>query len=502
MSIVELLVEPVTQYAFMRIALAAAVVVGATSAVLSCLLVVRGQALLGDAISHAVLLGVVLGYLVGGELGVPWGAMVVAVATGALISYVTAHAPIRSDTSMGILFTATFALGLAIISVAQPRGIDLFHVLFGNVLGVTRTDLVVTSVAGGLVVAVVLIGFRGFQLWSFDAELARAMGMRTQLMEYVFVALLSAAVVASLQTVGVILVVAMLITPGATGAMLATRLSTMMLVAVGVGLTSSVVGLYSSYHLNVASGPAIVLTASACFAVAFVAAPRRGVVARAVVARTGRLHALDEDLHKALLDDTGRPAPRTVTELGRELGASAGVVGRRVRRGARRGALRLDAGDTVTLTDVGASEALRLVRTHRLLEQYLHVGERVPVPDLHRLADDLEHTTDPRSVDDLDRLLGLPSRDPHGHPIPSDRGELPASDAVALATLAPDETAVVVMVDDDDPELLRELLRRGLVPDVRVRVVQADDHGLRVQTGTTEHELTPALTDAVWVRRA
>src|SRR5690625_2429173 len=126
---IDWLISPLEQYAFMRMGLTAAVIVGITSAVLSCLLVVRRQALLGDAISHAVLLGVVLGYLVAGELGIPWGAMVIAVLTGAGISYVTQNAPIHSDAAMGILFTFAFALGLAIISVVQPTGIALFHIL-------------------------------------------------------------------------------------------------------------------------------------------------------------------------------------------------------------------------------------------------------------------------------------------------------------------------------------------------------------------------------------
>ena len=279
-----LLVEPVLQYGFMRAGLLAAVVVGLTCAVLSCLLVVRGQALLGDAISHAVLLGVVVGYLVGGELGVLGGALVVAVLTGAAIAYVTEHAPFRADTSMGVLFTVTFALGLAIMSVAQPRGIDLMHVLFGNVLGVSSADLWLTAVSGGLVLLVVLVGFRAFSLWSFDPGLARAMGMRTRAVEYLFTAMLSAAIVAALQTVGLILVVAMLVVPGATAAMLTSRLSSMMAVAGVVGLVSGVTGLYGSFHLDVASGPAIVLVAGACFLLAFLLAPR-GVIGGVLRAR-------------------------------------------------------------------------------------------------------------------------------------------------------------------------------------------------------------------------
>lgn len=287
MTLVELLVDPVLQYGFMQAGLVAAMVVGVTCAVLSCLLVVRGQALLGDAISHAVLLGVVVGYLLGGEVGILAGALAVAVLTGAAIAYVTQHAPFRADTSMGVLFTTTFALGLAIMSVAQPRGIDIYHVLFGNVLGVGSADLWLTGVSGGLVVLLVLTGFRAFQLWSFDPDLARAMGMRTRAMEYLFTAMLSAAIVAALQTVGLVLVVAMLVIPGATAAMVTSRLATMMAVAAGVGLVAGVVGLYGSFHLDVASGPAIVLVAGTAFLAVFLLAPR-GVLGTLLRARGSR----------------------------------------------------------------------------------------------------------------------------------------------------------------------------------------------------------------------
>lgn len=275
-----LLVEPFVTYGFLRAGLLAAVVVGATCAVLSCLLVVRGQALLGDAISHAVLLGVVVGFLVGGDVGILVGAMAVAVLAGSAITALTRHAPFQADTSMGIVFTVLFALGLAIISIAQPRGIDLFHVLFGNVLGVRAADLWLTTVSGALVIGTVLIGLRAFELWSFDPKLASAMGMRVGRLEQAFTALLSVAVVASLQTVGLILVVAMLIIPGATAALLARRLRTMLAVAVAAGVTAGVVGLYGSFHLDVASGPSIVLVAGALFGVALVAGPR-GLVATA-----------------------------------------------------------------------------------------------------------------------------------------------------------------------------------------------------------------------------
>ncbi|CAN5261882.1 metal ABC transporter permease [soil metagenome] len=288
MGPVDLFIGPLMQYGFMRMGLAAAVIVGVTSAVLSCLLVVRHQALMGDAISHAVLLGVAVGFLVAGSAGILAGAMIVAMGTSVAITYVERHSTVKLDAVMGIMFTATFALGLAIISIAQPRGIDLFHILFGNVLGVTRGDLILSAVSGGVVIAVVGVLFRAFHLWSFDPLMAQSVGMRVGALHYLFTALLSATIVAALQAVGIVLVIAMLITPGATALLLTTRLTTMMQVAAAVGLLSAVVGLYVSYYVNVASGPAIVLVATACFLLAFVLAPRGGLIPQALARRSTR----------------------------------------------------------------------------------------------------------------------------------------------------------------------------------------------------------------------
>lgn len=278
-ELIEALVSPLG-YGFARAGFAAAALVGVSSALMSCLLVVRREALLGDAISHAVLLGVVLGYLAIGDAGILSGALVVAVASAVVIAWIEQRTPVRADAAMGVVFTAAFALGLAIMSVAQPRGVDLFHVLFGNPLGISSWDLALTGASAAVVVAAVVIGFRTFQAWCFDADTARAAGMRTTVVHYVFTVVLAAAIVAALQAVGVILVIALLVTPGATAQLLTSRLHTMMLVAVGCGLVASVGGLYASLLVDVASGPAMVLVASALFAVAVVAAPRHGLVAQ------------------------------------------------------------------------------------------------------------------------------------------------------------------------------------------------------------------------------
>lgn len=286
----DLLVEPILQYGFMRIGLATAIVVGATCSVLSCLLVVRHQALLGDAVSHAVLPGVAVGYLVAGHAGVFPGALVAGLLSTIAMTWLDQSTQIKLDAVMGIVFSAAFALGLAIISITRPRGIDLFHILFGNVLGVSPTDLATTAVAAAVVLLVTVLFFPYFHYWSFDPDGARAAGLPTVALNYIFAALLAMTIVAALQAVGIVLVVAMLITPGATALLVSRRLSRMMLGAGAAGSVAAVLGLYGSYYLDVASGPAIVLTMTAIFALMLLLAPRglrRGRTRHRDVPRSG-----------------------------------------------------------------------------------------------------------------------------------------------------------------------------------------------------------------------
>ncbi len=476
---IDLVVDPLVQYGFMRVGLTTAVIVGVTSAVLSCLLVVRHQALLGDAISHATLLGVAAGYLLAREAGILAGALIVAVCTGLLITYVERNSPVKLDAAMGICFTALFALGLAIISVAKPRGIDLFHILFGNVLGVSAQDLTLSAVSGGLVLAVVAVLFRHLHLWSFDPLMARSAGMRVAALEYVFTALLSATIVAALQAVGLVLVIAMLITPGATALLLTSRLVTMMAVAAGVGLLSAVSGLYGSFYVDVASGPAIVLAATACFAVAFFLAPGRGVVAQVLRRRGAGRRALDEDLVKALLaPDDGAPATPAV--LAGRLGVSRQRVELRLRALDYRDLVRSGNG-AVTLTAAGREEALRMVRAHRLLETYVHEAEGVPLHELHGIAERLEHEVTPHALNDIDRLLGVPSTDPHGHPIPRGDGRLDGISGRALTQQPAGEPATVAMVSDDRDDLLEAMVDLGILPQRQLTVLSRDNRHARVR---------------------
>ncbi len=265
-------------YTFMQRGLLAGILVGVICAVVGCYVVLRGMAFLGDALAHAILPGVAVAYLLGGNL--MFGALVAALTVAIGIGAFSRNGRIKEDTAIGILFAAALSLGVALISAIQSYAVDLSHILFGNVLGVSPTDLALTAALALIVLGAVLIYYRQFLVMSFDPVLATTLGMRTEALRTLLLILLALTVVVSMQTVGVGLVAAMLVTPGATAYLLTRRLPAMMAVAALLGAVSSLVGLYVSYYLNVASGAAVVLTATCLFLLAFLFAPQKGVLWR------------------------------------------------------------------------------------------------------------------------------------------------------------------------------------------------------------------------------
>ena len=272
----DLLLEPLGTMIFIR-ALVASALVGVVCAVVGTYVVLRGIAFIGDAIAHAGFPGVVAAYM----LGIPFyiGAAVAAVSTALAIGWVTKRAGIRQDTAIGVLFAGTFALGVFMFSAIKGYVADLFGFLLGNVLAIGATDLVALLVLGTGVVVVVALLWKELLYATFDPLGAAASGIPVDRLEYLFLALVALTIVVSLQAVGIILVVAMLITPAATAQLLTVRFTRLMVTAALVGILSSVVGLYLSYWLDVASGATIVLVQTAAFLFVLAFGPR-GLVAR------------------------------------------------------------------------------------------------------------------------------------------------------------------------------------------------------------------------------
>mgnify|MGYP000966400946 CR=1 FL=1 len=275
----EVLVAPL-RYAFMVRGILAAVMVGVVCALVGTYMVLRGMAFLGDALAHAILPGIAVGYIVSGGARQPifWWAMGTGVVTALGIGAVAKSAHIKEDTAIGIIFSGMFALGIALISTMRSYAVDLAHFLFGDVLGVSPTDLWLTALVGGLVLATVLLFYKEFLVLSFDPVLAETLRLPAGVLHYLLLILIALTIVVSLQTVGVALMVAMLTTPAATGYLLTRRMGPMMAIAAVIGALSGVVGLYLSYYVAIASGAAIVLVCTAIFLVALVFSPRRGLL--------------------------------------------------------------------------------------------------------------------------------------------------------------------------------------------------------------------------------
>ena len=267
------LLEPLT-YQLMQRGLLASVIVGVLCAVMGTYVVLRGMAFLGDAMAHAILPGVAIAYIFKGDLLI--GAGVAAVAVALIIGLFSKGGAVKEDTAIGIMFAAALSLGVALISTMQTYAVDLSHILFGNVLGVSPSDLwLIGGLSIGILVTVGLL-FKPFLVISFDPVLAATLRLPAELLRNLMLVLLALTVVVSLQTVGVSLAAAMLVTPAATAYLLTRRLLPMMLVSALVGAMSSTIGLYLSYYFNIVSGSAIVLTATLFFLLAFLWKRLRG----------------------------------------------------------------------------------------------------------------------------------------------------------------------------------------------------------------------------------
>lgn len=272
-----LLLDPL-QFSFIVRALIAAVLVGIVCSVLGTYVVLRGMAFFGDALAHTILPGVVIAFLLGWPLAV--GALIMGVFTAVGIGALSSRGVVKEDTAIGVIFAGAFALGVALLSATGNYTVDLAHFLFGNLLGVTSGDLWVTAVLGLIVLLIVFFFYKEFMVISFDPVLATTLRLPATFLRYLLLVLIAVTIVVSLQVVGIALMVAMLVTPAAAASLLTRRLTPMMFIAAAIGAFSGAAGLYTSYYLDIASGPAVVLIATAIFALAFLFAPQRGLVWR------------------------------------------------------------------------------------------------------------------------------------------------------------------------------------------------------------------------------
>ncbi|ESR09322.1 metal ABC transporter permease [Streptococcus iniae] len=275
-------IDGLMAYHFLQNALITAIVIGIVSGAVGCFIILRSMSLMGDAISHAVLPGVALSYILGINFFI--GAVVFGLIASLLITFIKENSVIKGDTAIGITFSSFLALGVILIGVANSST-DLFHILFGNILAVQDSDKWMTIIVSVLVLAVIVLFFKELLLTSFDPVLAKSMGYRVGFYHYLLMVLLTLVAVTAMQSVGTILIVALLITPAATAYLYATSLKKMLILSSTLGALSSFLGLFIGYSFNIAAGSSIVLTSAIIFAISFVISPKQGFLKNGLVSK-------------------------------------------------------------------------------------------------------------------------------------------------------------------------------------------------------------------------
>lgn len=415
------ILEPV-QYEFIQRALIASITIGISCGLIGTYIMLRRMSLIGDALAHAVLPGVVVSFMVAGksEIALFVGAVVSGILTVLLIGFVNRNSKIKEDTSIGIIFTGAFALGILLVSQLKQVHIDLSSYLFGDVLGVSTGDITLSLIIMGVIVICILLFYKQLLLTSFDPTMAMTIGISTTLVHYMLMTLLSMSIVAGLQSVGVILIIAMLITPPATAYLLSDNLKKILFLSAFLGMVSAVIGLYLSYHFNFASGASIVLVAVTLFLLAFLFSPKEGVVTKLIRRRGASKLVLMEDVIKLSYrfnENKGKDKLGLTDSIANELGISNGKVESAIRTLISKGLMKSEGGG-YSLTQDGIKYATRLVRTHRLWETYVTKEKVIGVEHVHPEAEKVEHMLTEDVVDELDEELGFPEKDPHGSDIP------------------------------------------------------------------------------------
>jgi ABC-type Mn2+/Zn2+ transport system permease subunit/Mn-dependent DtxR family transcriptional regulator len=396
------------------------VLVGIACGVLGCYVVLRRMALIGDALSHAVLPGVVIAFLITGNTGIGglfFGALLAGLVTAGLIKLVSQFSRTKEDSAIGIVFTALFALGIVLIS-SLPRGthFDLKCFLFGDPLAVGTDDLIMMAIIAPMVIAIVVLLYHPLKLASFDPVVAAAMGISVTALHYLLMGMLSATVVAGLKTTGVILVVAMVITPASAAYQLTNRLAPMLVLAGLFGAVSAAMGMALAFVTNSPTGPAMVLVATSIFAGAMILSPSEGVLFRMLRRHQIKLHIASEDVLKAVYRLAEARVACTVGAIVNRVELSLTSVNVALKTLTNEACVEMHSRE-VRLTPDGKQRAIGLVRAHRLWESYLVEEAGIGLDAIHTEAERLEHAH--HLAEEIDKKLGHPQRDPHGTIIPT-----------------------------------------------------------------------------------
>lgn len=410
------------QYDFTWRAFLASTMVGLTCGVLGCFIVLRNMSLIGDALAHAILPGIVVAFIVVGgysTMAFFLGAVGAALLTAVGITWIQHNIKTKNDAAIGIMFTAMFSLGVIGISyLSRGEGVhlDLKDFLFGNVLGVSDEDLIMTAMVSCYVLISIILLYRYLFATTFQATIARTLGISVQSMHYFLMLLLSFAVVSSLRTVGVILVVAMLITPASTALLWSQRLKKVLIISGFIGVLSAAIGMIVAILFETTPGPAMAVVATAFYFITSVIAPERGLIAKYNAKQSLKLRIELEDVLKEILkiDQSGTIS---LQQLDDRIYLTEKPLSRHLKRLAKTGLISFQ-NNTVSLSDTGRKRASSLIRAHRLWETFLVHELGLDAGQIHESAERQEHLLTTAQVDRVDDYLGNPETDPHGSRIP------------------------------------------------------------------------------------
>ena len=491
--------ENILEYDYAIRALFASAMVGLMCGLLGCFIFLRNMALVGDALSHAILPGVVVGFLIAGQsvLAFFTGSVLAGLFAALLITWIQTKVKSKEDAAIGVVFTTMFSLGVIGISIlTRQEGVhlDLKDFLFGNVLAITTQDLMLTSLVGAFVLFSTVSLYRYLFISTFDATQARAMGVSTQMIHYFLMLLLSFTVVACMQSVGVILVVGMLIMPASAAYTLTKRLPAMLLTAALIGMISTIGGFLLAFALDITPGPAMNVVGAFLFLLAILFSPENGKIRVWLSRRRTRKSMKTDDLIKALVN-SGTQADAVLAPVQQKLGWS-NAEWKRVWAAAVSEGWIEEKNGSWALSGSGVRHGFELLGAHRTWEQYMVENLGYDKSQVHRQAEELEHFLTPQLVEEIQHELGRPLKDPHGAYIPQPGNK----ESVSLSGLNPGEKALL-LTSQEDEHVMAQLWQLGLSPNFSILILRKEKAAVQLQFNGEEMAVSMELAAKMQVIR-
>ena len=472
--------------------------IGIMYGVLGSFIVLRNMSLIGDALSHAILPGVFIAFLVFGysPIGFFMGSVIAGLFTAVLITWIQQNIRTKNDAAIGIVFTLMFAIGVIGISWlnnAEGVHLDLKDFLIGSIMGISNQDVWLTLIVTLYTIASVIFFYRYLFITTFQPVIASTMGISTKMVHYFLMLMLSFAVVAGLKTVGVILVVALLIIPSSTALLLSNKLKYVIMYSALVGFISAILGLIMSIFMDSPPGPAMVLVAAILYFSAALFSPEKGLIRRIIRSNNQRKKIEREDILRQA-DKHGIDNPLTISRLKERLGLTTEILKGHLKYLKGEGILMV--GDTISLTAKGRVEAEALVRAHRLWETYQVKTMGLGEGQIHDEADRLEHHLTTELLDEVDAKLGFPEMDPHGSPIPKKLDRKLKS----LLSHKPNSRLKILKEQANDA-VESDLWELGLLPESVIYIKEITADKIIIKSGSKLVEMGPELASQVQVSK-